>query len=100
MAYAKQGIGDIMSTTKAAAAIARDPYLPEVVGLVLELEKAEGKAAPGAPSTGAGVGLRNVVGPLRTFVKIQKKPWVLPVIAIGLIGGIFALGFYTGKATK
>jgi uncharacterized membrane protein len=91
MAYTKHGLGDIMSTAKAAAAIARDPYLPEVVQLVLELERTEDDQ---------GVGLHNVVGPLRTFVKIQKKPWVLPVIAIGLVGGIFALGYYTGKVTK
>lgn len=101
MAY--QELGSLMSTAQAAAAVARDPFLPEVTRLVLELQSEEKKAAatsPSSGSTGVGIGLRNVVGPLRFFVKTQKHPWLLPVAAAGIVGGLFALGYITGKKAR
>jgi hypothetical protein len=94
MAYTKQ-LGGVVSTAQAAAAIAQDPFLPEVVGLVLELKEQE-KSAEG--SSGRGVGLRNVVGPLRTFVAIQDKPWLVPLAVAAGFGLIFAAGYFTRKA--
>jgi hypothetical protein len=99
MAYT--AMSGVVSTATAVAAIATDPYLPEVTNLVLKLQSLEkGEGARAAGSTGTGVGLRNVVVPLRLFVKIQEKPWILPVAAIGIVGAIFAAGYFTGKATK
>lgn len=100
MAYTQQRqLGGIVSTVEAAAAIAKDPYLPEVVNLVLKLEEQEkSSSSTSSGSTGSGVGLRNVVGPLRTFVAIQQKPWVLPVAVAGTFGLIFAMGYFTRKA--
>lgn len=98
MAY--QATGGLLSTASAATAVARDPYLPEVVDLVLRLQASEKASAGSAGSTGKGVGLRNVVGPLRTFVKIQEKPWILPVVVVGIVGTIFAAGYFTRKATR
>lgn len=97
MAYT--AMGGIMSTASAATAVARDPYLPEVVTLVLKLQSIE-KSGKSPGSTGTGVGLRNVVGPLRTFVKVQEKPWILPAAIVGIVGAIFATGYYTRKLTK
>ena len=95
MAYT--AMSGVVSTAQAAAAIATDPYLPEVTNLVLKLKAME-KTAEG--STGKGVGLRNVVGPLRLFVKIQEKPWILPVAAIGVFGLIFSAGYFARKIQK
>jgi hypothetical protein len=98
MAYTKP-LGGIVSTVEAAAAVARDPYLPEVVNLVLQLKEQEKESASsGGGSTGTGVGLRNVVGPLRTFVAIQERPWILPLAVAGGFGLIFAAGYFTRKA--
>lgn len=97
MAYTKQ-LGGIVSTVEAAAAVAKDPYLPEVVSLVLKLQDQEkSSASSGGGSTGTGVGLRNVVGPLRTFVAIQERPWVLPLAVAGGFSLIFAAGYLTRK---
>ena len=75
-------LGGILSTASAAAAIAQDPALPTVVNLVLKLQDIEkSSAARGSGSTGRGVGLRNIVGPLETYVKVQEKPWLLPATA-------------------
>jgi hypothetical protein len=97
----KHGLGGILSTAQAAAAVATDPYLPRVVDLVLELESLEkSEEARSSGSTGTGVGLRNVVGPLETYVAVQKKPWLLPVTVIGVFGLVFAAGYFTRKAVK
>ena len=99
MAYT--AVGSVLSTASAAAAIVKDPYLPEVTRLVLKLQSLEkGTAAKSSGSTGTGVGLRNVVGPLRLFVKVQEKPWILPAAAIGIVGSIFAAGYFVGKSRK
>lgn len=96
-----QATGGLLSTASAASAIATDPYLPEVVDLVLKLKKSESSSTgTSSGSTGRGVGLRNVVGPLRAFVKIQENPWILPVGVIGVVGIIFAAGYYTRKTTN
>ena len=98
MAYT--AMGGVISTANAAIAVAKDPYLSEVVTLVLKLQAQEAKSAGISGSTGRGVGLRNVVGPLRLFVKIQEKPWILPVAVIGIVGTIFAAGYFTRKVQK
>jgi hypothetical protein len=96
MAYLATG-GSLQSTATAAAAIATDPYLPELVGLVLELQSAEKSSPSGG---GPGVGLRNIVGPLRTYIKLQEKPWILPVVVTGIFGVIFAAGYFTRKVQR
>ena len=98
MAYT--AMSGTLSTVQAAAAVATDPYLPQVVALVLKLQAQESKSAGTSGSTGRGVGLRNVVGPLRTFVKLQAKPWILPTVVVGIVGTIFAAGYFTRKVQK
>lgn len=92
--------GDIMSTATAATAIATDPSLPEIVQLVLKLRAVESGKSSSGGGGGSGVGLRNVVGPLRTFVAIQEKPWILPVAVVSIFGSIFAFGYVAGKARR
>lgn len=99
MAYT--AMSGLVSTANAAAAIATDPYLPEVTTLVLKLQSLEkGSTAKSEGSTGKGVGLRNVVGPLRLFVKIQEKPWILPVTVVGIFGMVFAAGYFVRKVQR
>ena len=95
MAYT--AMSGVISTATAAAAIATDPYLPEVTDLVLKLKALEKNSAG---STGKGVGLRNVVGPLRLFVKVQERPWILPVTVIGVFGLVFSAGYFARKVQK
>jgi hypothetical protein len=114
MAYT--AMSGLLSTASAATAVATDPSLPVVVDLVLKLQKIEkdkaASAAPGAPSTvsfstsnffavpSRGVGLRNVVGPLKMFVAIQERPWILPVTVVGILGVTFMGGYLVGKRRK
>jgi hypothetical protein len=98
MAYT--AMNGTVSTVNAATAIISDPYLPEVTRLVLKLQSLEKGSAGTGGSTGKGVGLRNVVGPLRLFVKTQESPWILPVAAIGVFGLIFSAGYFARKVQR
>jgi len=97
--------GGLLSTASAATAVATDPSLPVVVDLVLKLQSIEKKkaasAGPSAPSVPSrGVGLRNVVGPLKMFVAIQERPWILPATVVGILGVTFMGGYLVGKRRK
>ena len=100
MAYT--ATGGVLSTASAAAAVATDPALPTVVDLVLRLKAIEsGKSPPsGSSAPSSGVGLRNVVAPLKMFIAIQERPWILPVTVIGVLGVAFAAGYLTKSAVK
>jgi len=84
---------------KSAKTVLDDPALPEVTGMVFELNQMEKKGAkagePGVPSK--GIGLRTVVKPLRAFVFYRKNTWILPVAIAGVIGMPFLLGFVFGR---
>jgi uncharacterized membrane protein len=95
MAYT--AMSGVMSTASAVTAVATDPALPQVVGLVLKLKSLEKTSAGGG---GAGVGLRNLVGPLQAYVKVQEKPWILPVGITVVVGVLFAAGYFTRKVQK
>jgi hypothetical protein len=100
MAYS--ATGGLMSTASAATAIAADPNLPVIVDLVLQLQSIEkDKASSGsAGAASSGVGLRNVVGPLRMFVAVQKRPWIVPVVTIGVLGAVFAGGYLVSERRR
>jgi hypothetical protein len=96
----RQGLGSVASTVSAATAIVTDPYLPEVTKLVLRLRELEAKAPttgtkPSAPTP--GIGLRLAVKPLRAFVYLRERPWVLPVGAVAVVGGLVGLGYLLGR---
>lgn len=106
MGYEAQG--DLLDVTKAAAAIATDPHLPEVTCQILRLQKIEGGKNPGPScpristkaSPGTGIGLRYATGPLRLFVKTREHPWILPVAVAAILGTAFAVGYVLGKDSK
>jgi hypothetical protein len=100
MAYT--ATGGVLSTASAVTAIATDPSLPIVVDLVLKLKAIEsGKASSsGSSAPSRGVGLRNVVAPLKMFIAIQKRPWILPATVIGVLGAAFAAGYLTKSAVR
>lgn len=101
MAYT--AMGSLLSTASAATAVATDPSLPVVVDLVLKLqsiEKGKSKASGTASVPSRGVGLRNVVGPLKMFVAIQERPWILPATVVGILGVTFMGGYLVGKRKK
>jgi hypothetical protein len=93
--YINQG-ADIIKT---GTTVLNDPALPQIIGMVVELNSLEKKAAssPSSGSTGQGIGLRKVVKPLELFVFYRKNEWILPVAIGGLIGLPFLLGYVVGK---
>ena len=96
-----RGLGDVATTVSAAAAIVTDPCLPEVSRLVLRLHALEQRPVkPGAPppSPTLGIGLCNAVKPLRAVVYVKERPWVLPLGAVAVVGGLLGLGFMLGRA--
>jgi len=96
-----RGLGDVATTVSAATAIVTDPCLPEVSRLVLRLHALEqAPVKPGAPppKPTLGIGLCNAIKPLRAVVYVKERPWVLPLGAVAIVGGLVGLGFMLGKA--
>lgn len=105
---AKAVIDKAAPALKAAGKVLEDPALPEVSKLVLKLHDIEQRRAkpkvPGQPSKPSapvkGVGLARVVKPLKIFVEVREKSWILPV-AIGVAVLVpFTLGYFVGKGRK
>lgn len=97
----RAGLGDVATTVSAAAAVVTDPCLPEVSKLVLRLHALEQTATkPGTPPPPPklGIGLCNAVKPLRGLVYVRERPWVLPLGAVAVVGGLLGLGFMLGRA--
>lgn len=104
-----QGLSGIADVGQAAGAIIDDPCLPEAVRLVLRLKTLEaarkppprpgGPPRPGAPPAppAKGIGLCHAVPGLKLFVAYREKPWTAAAIALAAIGGVFFLGYATGR---
>jgi hypothetical protein len=99
------GIGTVVS---AVSAVVEDPCLPKVSDLVLQLRALE-KAGASAPSTGPkpppspptrGIGLCHAVRPLEAVVWVRRRPWVLPLGGMAVIGGLVGLGYLIGKKRR
>lgn len=95
------GATPVTSATQAALKIAGDPYLQETACEVMRLSNVSRTGNPGAPcprtdpryrNSRAGVGLEQIVGPLRMFVLHRQYPWLLPVAGVTILG----LAFYAG----
>jgi uncharacterized membrane protein len=85
---------------KAGAAILGDPALPEITGIVLELQSMEKKRGGGATSLGPGIGLSAVVPPLRAFRWYKKNPWVGSALLAAAVGLPFLAGYAFGKRSR
>ena len=101
-----EATGDLADTATAAMKVAADPYLPEVTCHVLRLSALEEGKKPGPPClrTRAGIrggaGLRYAVVPMRILVGVYERPYRSAAVAGGILLGIFALGYFTGKGRR
>lgn len=107
-AHTSLGASDL-TTAQAVAEVVSDPYLNEVACHVLRLAAIERGQKPGprcqeipvVPATiGKGIGLRYVVRPLRVAVSAREHPLVAAGVVAAVVGGIFFLGFATGRGTR
>lgn len=109
--YSHTGLGlDIGDVATAASQVLQDPCLYKVTQQVLELREIEAAKAkpkkprkkPRKPSVPKkpGVGLCQAVKPLDLVIYVRRRPWILPVAGVGIVGGIFLLGLLAGRATK
>lgn len=110
MSYHRQALGASLDTVgsaiQAASKIAEDPFLPEVICQILRLNKISAGQDPGpaCPPTmvsagreGKGIGLSVAVSPLRAFAWSRAHPIPAMAAAIGAVGAVFLLGYFTGR---
>lgn len=100
---ARIGLDGVAEVAGAAAAIVTDPCLGTASALVLRLHKLEQRPRlPGAPAPPKvpGIGLCSAVGPLRTVLYVKERPWILPLGALALVGGLFGLGYMAGRSRR
>jgi hypothetical protein len=71
----------------AAADVLADPALPAVIEQVTVLRSLQ-TSSGGGP----GIGLSNVVTPLKVYVATQRSPWIIPAAVVVLLGVPFMLG--------
>ncbi len=109
---AMNGLGDlssIVSSIESAVGttinVASDPYLPETLCHMAQLQQI-GAGRPPATCTElpagipGGVGLGPMMPPLRAYVYAQAHPWAYAVAAAVVIGIPLALGYTLGKGSK
>ena len=95
---ALSGVTDVVL---AAKSVIEDPCLYETAGLLLRLNQLEKKPpAPATAPTTKGIGLCKAVPILKKVVYVRERPWILPVAVIGIVGGLFAAGYLTGKGRR
>lgn len=86
------------SALEAGKAILDDPALPKLTGYVLELKTLQTKRGGGAPTK--GIGLSDIVTPVKYYVAFQKNRWIAPVAALAILGLPFLLGYSVGKRKR
>lgn len=94
--YAAQGY----DAADAIQYIALDPALPLVISRIRTLHDLEqSPSTPGQPSPPEkpGIGLQRLVQPLDYYIYYRRNPWVLPVGAACVIGGLIAIGYLLAK---
>ena len=84
---------------EAALAVVQDPYLPRVTQLLLDMRDAEASAPSGVPRE-PGIGLRHAVLPLEIFVGARKHPLIAIGVVFGILGGLYYLGYASGKERR
>lgn len=90
-------LNGVMDTAQAALALTQDPYLGEVTGLVLELRDLSSSGETTSGYSEPGVGLVDVVEPLRFFVESKKNPWLIPTLLGATLGTAFFVGYLIGR---
>lgn len=92
-------LGDISDIFGTGVNALSDPCIGQVTALLTQLHDLQPPTVPGA-SSGPGVGLCSAVTPLQLFVATQKNPWLLPVVAIGVVGGLVGIGWMLGEGSS
>lgn len=97
--------GNVENAAGAALSFSQDPYLPEVACRFNQLASINANQTPGActdtpPNLAGGVGLRNVIVPLRAYVYAQEHKWVYPVAVAAIIGIPLFVGYQLGSGKK
>ncbi len=69
-----------------------DPALPRIQLLLAKLNKID-------PSP-SGIGLSDVVVPLRAYVYSKRNPWVVPVVVLAFLGIPLLAGYLTAKGRR
>ncbi len=93
------GVFDI---AQSVANVASDPCLMTVAGQLnrlAELEKSSGATTiPGLPTqASAGIGLCKAVAPLNFVIWARMNPFLALALGVGVVGGIFGLGYRYAK---
>lgn len=110
------GLGDLTSSLEslfsnaegavgAALNASQDPYLPEVACRFNQLAAINANHPVGTcndtPSgLPGGIGLRNLIVPLRGYVYAQQHKWVYPLAIAAVVGVPMAIGYALGKGRK
>ena len=95
---ALSGITDV---ALAAKSVVEDPCLYETAGLLLRLNDLERSgSSTTTPTATKGIGLCKAVPLLQKVVYVRERKWLLPVAVVGIVGGIFAAGYLTGKGRR
>lgn len=106
---ALHGLGDLTSIVNGVEAslgtavnVAEDPYLPEIVCRIGQLQQLNAGGAAGPcvelpDGLTGGVGLSAAVKPLRLYVYAKQNVWVFPALILGILGVPFMLGYEWGK---
>lgn len=101
-----QGSGGILQATKY---ILEDPALPEIATQVIKLHNLQQnatyyktissapKALHGPPGVVPGIGLRDIVTPLKMYVKFKEQPILGYAALAGVLAVPFLLGYFVGK---
>ena len=97
-----QGLGDLASVLSTASDVAADPYLPELICRIQQLKNINnGQAVAICAETPegipGGVGIGNLMMPLRGYVYAQQNKWVYPVAILAILGIPFLLGYRMGE---
>lgn len=98
----RPAMGDLTSTISTVVDVATDPYLPEVVCHIQQLQQI-GRNQPvqvctDTPSSmDTGVGIGPAMPALRAFVYAQQNPWVYVAGVVAILGVPLWLGYELGK---
>lgn len=103
MSYARRQSPPVTDATVALLQITQDPYLAEAACEIMRLSQLEQTGRPGArcrrtrpTSSRKGIGLREVVSPLRAWIWHRQHPYVVPLAVMGLLG----LTYYAGTQAR
>ena len=95
------GLGGIGDVATAATHVIEDPCLFQVAALTDELGTAVKALVPGSSGpSGPGIGLCNAVKPLQLAVYVAQRPWIVPVGAVAIIGGLLGIGYLIGRGGR